>query len=108
MAAPLLTPAAKGDWTQLLDRIEASIARALVETAAQEQTLETKTAPSVPGDAGVVGDRLCGLRVQLSAAGRLAEAVEALLAADEEEVRAWTGLAGRVAARLESLPGARV
>ncbi len=109
MADPIVTPAAKGDWTRLLDRIDAAIARALDEAAEQERSL----APAEDASTGEPGrppladiaDRLAGLRAHLDAAGRLAEAVGALLAADEEEASAWVGLAGRAKARLAAPPG---
>jgi hypothetical protein len=109
MADSLLTPAAKGEWAVLLDRIEASINLALDETAAQEKALASALpADGQPPDAGLATDRAAGSRVRLDAAGRIADAVTALLAADEEEARAWTGLASRAGARLASLPAARV
>jgi hypothetical protein len=103
MADSILTPAAKDDWSRLLDRIEASIARGLDEAAAQEQAL-ADAAPIPSPEPRLADDRLAGLRAHLDAAGRLAEAVESLLAADEEEARAWSNLAERAAARLASSP----
>jgi hypothetical protein len=108
MADPLLTSTAQGDWTQLLDRIDASISRALKDTAAQEKALKAAAGPAKRQDQGLTGDQLAGLRSHLDSAGRLAEAVEALLAADELEARAWVGLAEKVGARLASLPTAGI
>ena len=105
MAEPILTPAAKDDGPKLLDRIEASIARGLNEAGGPGEGtrsgrhrsigLTTATAPTTDSRAPA----------HLDAAGRLAEAVEALLAADEEEARAWTGLAERATARLRVIAG---
>ena len=106
MTAPILTPGAKGEWIRLLDRIEASIAQALDETAEQDRALDADATPT--GEAAATADRVAGLRAHLDAAGRLAAAVESLLAADEEEAQAWVGLAQRAAARLASPPGCRV
>jgi len=109
MADPLLTPAAKGEWTALLDRIDASINRALDETAAQEKALGKAVKGNVqPPVAGLAADRAGGRRARLDAAGRLADAVAALLAADEEEARGWAGLASRAGSRLASMPAGRV
>jgi hypothetical protein len=105
---PLSAPGAKEDWSLMLDRIEAAVARALVETAAQERVLDATAPPITPADSGIVNERLGGLRARLCAAGRLAEAIEALLAADEEEVRTWTGMAGRIRPRLESVPSSGI
>ena len=109
MADPILTPAAKDEWAQLLDRIEASIARALDEAAAQEQTLADADGPVPSPEPRRVWRPFGWTTGALDAAGRLADAVEALLAADEEEARAWTDLAGRSAARLAiAATGARM
>ncbi|HEY1381307.1 MAG TPA: hypothetical protein VGF55_31190 [Gemmataceae bacterium] len=107
MADPILTPAAKGDWTKLLDRIDESIARALEQVQEQERAFAPAGDTSVtdPQPPSPIDDRLRGLRAHLEAAGRLAEAVEGLLAADEEEARAWVGLAGRARSRLAGPPG---
>lgn len=107
MADPILTPAAKDEWAKLLDRIEASIAHGLDEAAAQEQALaDAEPVPSP--EPRLADDRLAGLRAHLDAAGRLADAVEAILAADEEEARAWTNLAERAAGRLATSPTGRI
>jgi hypothetical protein len=109
MTVPLLTPAAKGEWTELLDRIDATIAQALDEIAAHENALGVAEASDVgPKVAGLAGDRANGLRIRLDAAGRMAESVAALLAADEEEARGWVGLAARAGARLASTPASRL
>ncbi len=108
MTDPLFAPAAKADWTQLLDRIDASIARALKDTAAQEKALKRVAPKTKTMVHGLEGNRLAGLRSNLDAAARLADAVEALLAADELEARAWTGLAERASARLAALPTAGI
>lgn len=108
MADPLLTPVAQGEWSQLLDRIDASISRALKDTVAQEKALKAATVPRQKHEPVETGDQLAGLRAHLDSAGRLADAVEALLAADELEARAWTGLAERAGARLASPPPAGI
>jgi hypothetical protein len=104
MTDPLTTPAAKDDWANLLDRIDASIARALKDTAAREKALKAATIPPEKVGLGLTDDRLAGLRAHLDSAGCLADAVEALLAADEAEARNWVGLAQRTRARLASPP----
>jgi hypothetical protein len=104
MADPLMTPAAKDDWAHLLDRIDASIARALKDTSAREKALKAAVNPPEKGSSGLTEDRLAGLRIRLDSAGRLADAVEALLAADEAEARNWVGLAERTRARLAAPP----
>jgi hypothetical protein len=107
MADPIVSPASKDEWSKLLDRIEASIAHGLDEAAAQEQALaDSEPVPST--EPRLADDRLAGLKAHLDAAGRLAEAVEALLAADEEEARAWTNLAERATARLASPAAGRL
>jgi hypothetical protein len=105
MAPPIVTPAAKREWAKLLDRIDTSIARALAEMADQELSLAEEP-PRVPVDAGSVDEQLAGLQARLDAAGRLADSVEELLAADEAEARAWAGLATQARVRLAALPGA--
>lgn len=103
MTEPILTPAHMADWLQVLDRIDASIGRALQETAEYERVLAAVPAPAREPDPDV--DRhLRGLRSQLEVAGKLAEAVEGLLSADEGEARAWLGLASRAKARLAAPP----
>jgi hypothetical protein len=102
MADPLLTPTAKGDWAQLLDRIDETISRALKDTAAREKSLRSAATPAQRNAQGPTTDRLAGLRAHLDSAAKLADTVESLLAADELEARTWTGLAERTAARLAS------
>jgi hypothetical protein len=104
MADSLTMPAAKDDWAHLLDRIDASIARALKDTSAREKALKAAVAPSEKGGPEMTEDRLAGLRAHLDSAGRLADAVEALLTADEAEARIWVGLAERTRARLAAPP----
>jgi hypothetical protein len=108
MADPLLTPSAKGDWAQLLDRIDETISKALKDTTAREKMLRSATTPAQKLGPAPTGDRLAGLRAHLDSAARLADAVEALLAADELEAKAWTGLAERASTRLASLPAAGI
>jgi hypothetical protein len=108
MADSLLTPAAKGDWGQLLDRIDETIARALKDTTAREKSLRPAVTPARTPGPTLTGDRLSGLRAHLDSAARLADAVEALLAADELETKAWTGLAERASARLATPPVAGI
>lgn len=104
----LLTPESKDDWGQILDRIDASITRALKETAAQEKALKIAVPKSKTPGLGLADDRTNGLRGHLDSAVEVADAVEALLAADEVEARAWVGLAERAAARLAALPTAGI
>jgi hypothetical protein len=100
------SPAARGNWAALLDRIDASIARALDGVAAHvEASPEGSTSKPPPA---LVDDGFAGLSSRLATATRLAEAVDSLLAADEQEARAWVGLAERAGARLASLPGPRL
>jgi hypothetical protein len=105
MAEALLTPTAKGDWAQLLDRVDDTIARALKDTTGREKALRSVTTPAQRHEPAPSADRLSGLRTHLESAAKLADAVEALLAADELEAKTWTGLAERAAARLANLPG---
>jgi hypothetical protein len=101
MAAPIVTSANMTDWLQVLDRIDASITRALDETAEYERALATSPLAAAVSEAEPPADApLRGLRLHLDAAGRLVDAVEALLAADEGVARAWAGLADRAKARL--------
>jgi hypothetical protein len=99
MAAPILTPARMAEWLGVLDKIDVSITHALDQTAEYEKALATismaPTAPEIPADA-----IHRGFRLHLDAAGRLAEAVEGLVAADEGETRAWAGLATQIGERL--------
>jgi hypothetical protein len=103
----LTTPAARGDWAALLDRIDASIARALKTTTKQEKLFAGKVEANDPPP-DTAADHLDGLRSRLDAAGTAAEGVGALLAADEHEAREWVGLAGRLRERLASPPVGRV
>ncbi|HEX4588415.1 MAG TPA: hypothetical protein VH120_00685 [Gemmataceae bacterium] len=107
MPDPLLTPAAKGDWAVLLDRIDASIRHALETTAEQEKSFAVHVG-AASADPKSLTDHLDGLRSKLEASSRLAESVEALLVADEQEARAWADLAGRARARLASPPTGRL
>jgi len=106
LADPLFSPAAKSEWAALLDRVEGSINRALDESAAQEEA--AAEGPGSTAAPALIDDGFRGLKSRLDAAGRLAEAVEALLAADEQEALAWVGLAARVNARLAAVPGPRL
>jgi hypothetical protein len=102
----LFSPAAKVEWAKLLDRIEVSIDSALDATAAQEATIAEVASPK-PAPA-LVDDGFLGLQSRLNSATKLAETVEALLAADEQEALVWVGLAARVNARLATVPGPRL
>jgi hypothetical protein len=109
MPTTILTPKHMTDWLKVLDQIDASISRALDETAEYERALTAAPVPSETlGSDKSTDDQVRGLRLHLDAAGRLAEAVEALLAADEGEVRAWTSLAARAKARLATSPQADI
>jgi hypothetical protein len=88
----------------LLDRIEVSIHRALDGVSACEEV--EASLPKVPP--ALVDDGFAGLQSRLVTATSLADAVDSLLAADEQEARAWVGLAERAGARLASLPGSRL
>jgi hypothetical protein len=104
MTDSLMTPAAKDDWKNLLDRIDASIGRALKDTTAREKALKAAIVPPEKCGPGLTEDWLAGLPAHLDSAGRLADAVEALLAADEAEARIWVGLAERTRTRLAAPP----
>ena len=80
---PAADPDGKRRLAQLLDRIDETISRALKDTAAREKSLRSAATPAQRNDQGPTTDRLAGLRAHLDSAAKLADTVEALLAADE-------------------------
>jgi hypothetical protein len=105
--------AAMDAWLRMLDQVQESIDGALRETDAHERSLaDAEAAP--PGTAwpdaqrhylDQLDERLRGLDEHLQAAGRLAEAIEGLLADDEREARAFVGQAEAVRQRLAAPNG---
>jgi hypothetical protein len=108
MPQGITSPESMADWMRVLDQVQDSLTRALREADEHERALAESERADAGGDVGAaehhcldrIDERLRGLQAHLDAAGRTAAAVEALLAEDEREARAWADLAAAARRRL--------
>jgi hypothetical protein len=99
------TAASMGDWMAVLDRIEASVGRALAEVEGQERALDAADAVARADLATAeeqtlaqIDNHLAALQGRLRAAATAAEQVDALVTHDAAAVAAWRASAQRLAA----------
>jgi hypothetical protein len=108
MPQGITSPESMAHWMGVLDQVQDSLARALHEADEHERALAESERADAGGEVGAaerrcldqIDERLRGLQAHLDAAGRTAAAVEALLAEDEREARAWADLAAAARRRL--------
>ena len=93
MVPAMASAAAMSEWQAMLDRIDESVAQALVETEQRERAfvIEDRDDSSRPDYDGAKqpDERMQGLETELSAARQFAAAIESDLAADHSAVQAW-------------------
>ncbi len=99
------TAASMGDWMAVLDRIEASVGRALSEVEKQERSIDAAEtdvradlATAEEQSLAQIDNRLVALQSRLKAAATAAEQVDELVTHDATAVAAWRASAQRLAA----------